>query len=33
MEKIELVRKVYRDFPPDPTCRERLERIRERFSA
>ena len=33
MERIELVRKAYRDFPPDPTCRERLERIRERFSA
>jgi hypothetical protein len=32
MERIELVRKAYRDFPPDPTCRERLERIRERLA-
>ncbi len=31
MEQIELVRK-YRNFPPDPSCRERIERIKERIA-
>ncbi len=31
MEQIELVRK-YRNFPPDPSCRERIERIQERLA-
>ncbi len=32
MERIELVRKAYRSFPPDPSCRERIERIKERLA-